>query len=263
MTCSRDQTTREVWTVLDKVRYEEMLPHEIVAARTACAVAYVPLGGVEWHGEHNCVGLDTVKIHALALKCAEAHGGLVMPPLFFGEPRESHLMEANSGHAALIAEKMGLPAGSFAPGYMNTSRLEEHERYIRLLVHVLFEMQSLGFRAIVLMAGHYPLLRHARAAVEIYGLEGISRAWACTGYELVRDEIPEAGDHAAAWETSLMLALRPDLVDLSRLPGSGLPEALIGVHGRDPRKFASAEYGQRGVEAIVRRIGEKVREMLA
>jgi creatinine amidohydrolase len=247
----------------DKVRYEEMLPHEIAAARTACAAAYVPLGGVEWHGEHNCVGLDTVKIHALAIRCAEAHGGLVMPPLFFGEPRESHLMEANSGHAALIAEKMALRPENFAPGYMHTSRLEEHERYVRLLVHVLFQMQSLGFRAIVLMAGHYPLLRHARAAVEIYSLEGTSRAWACSGYELVRDEIPEAGDHAAAWETSLMLVLRPDLVDLSRLPTSGGPETLIGVHGRDPRQFASEEYGRRGVEAIMRRVGEKVKDLLA
>jgi len=246
-----------------KVRYEEMLPHDIVAAREACPVVYVPLGGVEWHGEHNCVGLDTVKIHALAMKCAEAHGGLVMPPLFFGEPRESHLMEANSGHAKLIAEKMSLPFENFAPGYMQSLRLEEHERYVRLLVHILFQMQSLGFRAVVLMAGHYPLLRHARAAIEIYGLEGKCKAWACTGYELVRDEIPNAGDHAAAWETSLMMALRPDLVDLSRLPEGDGPDVLVGVGGRDPRKFASVEFGQRGVEAVVRRVGEKVKEMLA
>jgi len=135
-------------------------------------------------------------------------------------------------------------------------------RYVRLLLHVLFEMESLGFRVIVLMAGHYPLLRHARAAIEIYSLEGASRAWACTGYELVRDEIPDSGDHAAAWETSLMLALRPDLVDLSRLPAGDDPDALVGVHGRDPRKFASREYGERGVEAIVRRVGEKVRALL-
>ncbi len=246
-----------------KVRYEEMLPHEIAAARAACSAVYVPIGGVEWHGEQNCVGLDTVKIHALAMKCAEEIGGLVMPPLFFGEPRQTHLMEANHDPDGRIAEKMGLPRENFASGYMQVSTREEDERYVRLLVHVLLQMQSLGFRAIVVVAGHYPLLHHARAAVELYGLQGSSRAWACTGYELVRDEIPEAGDHAAAWETSLMLALRPDLVDLSRLPAGGGPEALIGVWGRDPRKHASAEFGQRGVEAIVRRIGEKVAELLA
>ena len=246
-----------------KVRYEEMLPHEIVAARTARPVAYVPIGGVEWHGEHNCVGLDTVKIHALAMRCAEAAGGLVMPPLFFGEPRGTHLMEANHDQNGRIAAKMGLPRESFSPGYMHASAREEDERYVQLLVHVLCEMQSLGFRAIVLMAGHYPLLHHARAAVELYRLQGTARAWACTGYELVREEIPEAGDHAAAWETSLMLALRPDLVDLSRLPAEDGPEALIGIGGRDPRQHASAAFGRQGVEAIVRHIGEKVKEMLA
>jgi creatinine amidohydrolase len=245
-----------------KVRYEEMLPHEIVAARAERPVVYVPLGGVEWHGEHNCVGLDTVKIHALAMRCAEEIGGMAMPPLFFGEPRESGLMEANHDPDGRIAEKMGLPRENFAPGYMQAGRLEEDQRYVRLLVHMLFQMQSLGFRAIVLMAGHYPLLHHARAAVESYRLQGASRAWACTGYELVRDEIPEAGDHAAAWETSLMLALRPDLVDLSRLPAEGGPEALIGVGGRDPRAHASEEFGRRGVEAVVRRVKERVMEMV-
>jgi creatinine amidohydrolase/Fe(II)-dependent formamide hydrolase-like protein len=98
--------------------------------------------------------------------------------------------------------------------------------------------------------------------VELYHLQGRARAWACTGYELVEGEIPEAGDHAAAWETSLMLALRPDLVDLSRLPAEGDEEALIGVWGRDPRKHASVEFGRQGVEAIVRRVGEKVRGLL-
>ena len=62
-----------------KVRYEEMLPHEVVAARTETPLAYLPIGGIEWHGEHNCLGLDTVKIHALALRCAQAGGGLVFP----------------------------------------------------------------------------------------------------------------------------------------------------------------------------------------
>lgn len=246
-----------------KVRYEEMLPHEIAAARTECPVVYVPLGGVEWHGEQNCVGLDTVKIHALAMKCAEAHGGLAMPPLFFGEPREQYLMEANHDPGGRIAGKMGLPTQNFAPGYMRTAPLEEDLRYLRLLLHVLFQMQSLGFKAIVLMAGHYPLLRHARAAAEIYSLQGASGAWACTGYELVGDEIPHAGDHAAAWETSLMMALRPDLVDMDRLPSEGGEEALIGIGGRDPRVHASEEFGRRGVEAIVKRVGAKVKELLA
>lgn len=248
---------------MKKVRYEEMLPHEVVEARTKCPAVYLPIGGIEWHGEHNCLGLDTVKIHALAMRCAEKIGGMAFPPLFYGEPRESYLMEANHDPDGGIRMKMALPEGSFAPGYMEERRREADLRYVDLLLHVLYQLRSLGFKVIVVMAGHYPLLRHATAAAELFNLEtlGAATAWACTGYELVRDTIPHAGDHAAAWETSLMMALRPELVDLSRLPKD--PNAkLIGVGGRDPRRSASKEYGEQGVAAIVGCVEEKVRQLL-
>jgi len=252
-----------------KVRYEEMLPHEIVAARSACPVVYVAFGGIEWHGEQNCVGLDTLKAHAIAVRCAQAHGGLVMPPLFYGEPRDrgSVLLEADYNVDRKVTAKMGLPPDSFAPGYMHTTSLEESERYVRLLVHVLFQMQSLGFRLIVMLAGHAPSLSHARAAADIYALHGSARVWTGIDYDLVQDQfpglVPGAGDHAAMWETSLMIALRPELVDLSRLPSDVPAEDLIGIYGQDPRKHASREYGESAVAAIVRRMGEKVAELLS
>jgi len=252
-----------------KVRYEEMLPHEIVEARKACPVVYLPIGGIEWHGEHNWVGLDTLKAHALALRCAEAHGGLVMPPLFYGEPRDrgSSLLEADYNVEGKVTDKMQLPADSFAPGYMHTLSLEEHSRYVRLLLHLLFQMQSLGFRVVIIVAGHAPSLGPARAAIELYSLHGSCRAWAFIDYELVQDEfpgeIPGAGDHAATWETSLMSALHPGSVDLSRLPPPTSSEPLIGIYGRDPRLYASREYGDRAVAAILRRMEGKVRELLA
>ena len=43
---------------MEKVRYEEMLPHEIVARRRRFPVAFIGLGGLEWHGEHMAVGND-------------------------------------------------------------------------------------------------------------------------------------------------------------------------------------------------------------
>ena len=241
---------------MGKVRYHEMLPHEIVAAREACPICYVPIGGVEWHGEHLAVGNDTLKADMLAVRCAEQGGGLAFPPLYSGEPRESHLMEANSEpyHREGIAAKMHLPATNFAPGYMGRSYHEADRSYIELLVHILRQTESLGFRVMTLLAGHYPLIHHARAACEWYslGLPTVpsTRAWACSGYELVRDQIPDAGDHAAKWETSLLMALRPDCVDMSRLPADP-QEKLIGVGGTDPRGTASLSYGERGVQAVV------------
>jgi hypothetical protein len=170
-------------------------------------------------------------------------------------------MEANHDPAGKIAEKMHLARENFAPGYMHRAPDVQDRAYIDLLVHIMHELQSLGFKVIVVIAGHYPLLRHAKAAVELYSLNGKAKAWAVTGYELVRDQIPDAGDHAAAWETSLMMVLRPDLVDLSVLPkDTSVP--LIGVHGRDPRVHASVEYGQRGVKAVVDAIVAGARRLL-
>ena len=248
---------------MPKVRYEEMLPHEVVEARTKCPVAYLPCGGIEWHGEHNCLGLDTVKIHAIAMKCAEEIGGLSFPALFYGEPREHYLMEANHDPEGGIAGKMALPTENFAPGYMDEQQREADRRYVDLLLHISHQLKSLGFKVIVIMAGHYPLLNHARAACELFNLQTrrAAAAWACTGYELVRAEIPTAGDHAAAWETSLMMVLRPELVDLDRLPKDP-DEKLIGVGGRDPREHACVEYGQQGLELIIERVAEKVAELL-
>lgn len=67
---------------MGKVRYEEMLPHEIVEARTRVPIAYLSIGGLEWHGEHLAVGNDTLKAHALAVRAAEQGGGLAFPPFY-------------------------------------------------------------------------------------------------------------------------------------------------------------------------------------
>jgi creatinine amidohydrolase/Fe(II)-dependent formamide hydrolase-like protein len=60
-------------------------------------------------------------------------------------------------------------------------------------------------------------------------------------------------DHAARNETSLMMHLRPDLVDPSRLPQSRStwPQ---GVAGEDPRD-ATAAYGRECFESSVELVG--------
>ncbi|MFH0964682.1 MAG: creatininase family protein [Planctomycetota bacterium] len=248
------------------VRYEELRPRDIVVARKRCPVAYLPIGGVEWHGVHLPVGNDTLKAHALCVRIAELTGGLVFPPLFWGENRERALMEINPESCAGIAGEMGLPREDFLSGYMHESADESDFAYTRLLVHCMHEIASLGFKVIVISAGHYPLIHHARAAIELFELhrryQRPVKAWAFTGFELVREEFPHAGDHAAHWETSLLMELRPELVDLTALPGDPTV-TLVGVSGLDPRVHASREIGARGVEAISVKVAEKVRTMLA
>ena len=248
---------------MEKVKYEEMLPHEIVKAREKYPVAYLPIGVLEWHGEHLAVGNDTLKVHALAVKCAESIGGLVFPPLYYGESRESHLMDVNHDPDGKIASKMGLPRSNFAPGYMKKSVYEQEKFYIDLLVHIMRQIKSLGFKVIVILAGHYPLFNHAEAAARLYSLDyGSVKVLTVIGYELVRDVIPDAGDHAGKWETSLLMVLRPDCVDMKKLP-KDRKKKLTGVSAdnNDPRN-ASFEYGKKGIETVIDRIRTKIKELL-
>ncbi len=246
-------------TVTKKVRFEEMLPGQIIEARTAHPVAYLPIGGLEWHGRHNCIGLDAVKIHGVCMNIARETGGVVFPPLFYGDQREHHLMDANHDPDGLIAADYGLPKDNFRPGYMGDSSFERSEMMVSLLVHILHEMASFGFKVLVIAAGHYPLLSVARSACQLYYRDRGVIPWAFTGYELVRDELPEAGDHAGPWETSLMLALREDLVDLSKAKG---PSAIDGLYEK-VHEGSSAEYGGRALAALTRKVSSTNVQLLA
>jgi creatinine amidohydrolase len=246
-----------------KVRYEEMKPHEIVAARKEKPVAYLPIGGIEWHGEHNPVGLDTVKAHELCIRAAQKGGGLTMPALFWGESRESGLLEFNHDQDGKVAGKMGLPKENFTPGYMGGVTVEqEHAFYEQLLTHIYYQLKSLGFRVIFVLCGHYPLKQFAqRTAQQFVEKNPNIRIYAGIEADPVRDIYPKGGDHAGRWETSIMRTLRPELVDVSVLPkDKSIPP--IGVYGEDPRSDDLEEFGRKVTQDIIDRMVATTDKML-
>lgn len=249
-----------------EVRYHMLRPGQVVARRQECPVVYIPIGTLEWHGLHNPLGADTLQAEGLALMCAQRGGGLVFPPLYFGESRLEALMEANAGDRAEIAERMGLPPDNFLPDRMPFSATEQALNYHKLLLHILAEAETLGFEVGVLVAGHYPLIDHARAAVLEFNQRDLSRrpgmlAWATVDYLLVRDQYEAAGDHAAGWETSHVMALHPHTVDIGVLPPKG--ERLIGVGGRMAPQDATAEFGRETFDAAAEIIVREVQHRLA
>jgi creatinine amidohydrolase len=78
----------------------------------------------------------------------------------------------------------------------------------------------------------------------------------CLPHEFIVDQAKQLGaaigDHGGRWETSVLLALRPDLVDLSRLSKGGKKNP-AGVDGEHPRK-ATPEFGRRCVHAMVQKM---------
>ena len=247
-----------------EVRYERLRPEQIVAKRKACSVAYLPIGTIEWHGEHNPVGLDTLKIHGLLIKCAQKIGGLVFPPLYYGENREQALMETNTKHRNGISEKMALPSENFLPGYMVEPISIQNRNYQNLLIHIFHEIKSLGFKVLIVGAGHYPLLDHARSAAALFHQEQSKPkmvTWAMIGYELVKGKFKPCGDHAGKWETSLLMYLDPGMQDISVLQNDSFAEP-IGASDNGI-KDSTSEFGKEAVEAIVEAVSLKVFYFLA
>jgi creatinine amidohydrolase len=249
----------------EEVLYHRLRPSQIVARRTACPVAYVPLGTLEWHGHHNPLGADGLQAEALCVECARKGGGIAFPTLWYGENRIESLMEANAVDREDIAREMELPPENFSAAKHPFSAMDQALNYQRLLLHILTEVQSLGFKVGVLVAGHYPLYDHARAAVLIHNRSELSKrggmlAWSCIDYHLIRDKYPFSGDHAGGWETSHLLHMHPDLVDMKCLPQKG--GHMVGVNGDMPPQDATATFGRETLEHAVNIVVSEVRHRL-
>jgi creatinine amidohydrolase len=248
-----------------EVRYHMLRPAQVRERRAATPVVYIPVGTIEWHGPQNPLGADTLQAEGLSLLCARMGGGLVFPPLYYGESRSESLMEATAADRGEIAAAMGLPPDNFLPERQPFTATEQVLNYQRLLLHVLAEAESLGFAVAVIVAGHYPLIDHARSAVLLFNKRRYSKyhgmlAWACVDYLLVRGSHPDAGDHAAGWETSHLMALQPQAVDLTTLPPKGAP--LVGIMGAMPPQDSTAEFGARTLREAAEIVVQEVKHRL-
>ena len=252
---------------MEKVRYEEMLPHEIVARRKRFPAAFIGLGGLEWHGEHLAVGNDALKATKLCELAAAAGGGFARPTIWFGEPRTTRLLEANHNQGGAVTDRMELPARNFTTRHFGISEADQAAFYQQLIYHTLVQMNQLGMMAVCFLAGHYPLKGWADKAIgRFHRVRRFRGTRAFCGiefhYPVPENRAKAGGDHAAHWETSYLWYLRPDCVDMSVYLGRETEE-LVGVFGQDPRKHASVELGRRGVRLIVRGMVAKARQLIA
>jgi len=248
---------------MEKVRYEEMLPHEIVARRRKFPAAFIGLGGLEWHGEHLAVGNDALKAEKLCELAAARSGGFALPTLWYGEPRTSHLLEADHDPDGSVSRKMKFQKKKFAEAQFGKTAEEQADFYTNLVYHTLVQMNSLEMRAVCFLCGHYPLHSWASKAVKRFnGAFKDTRAYAGIEFHYVRKTPHVGGDHAAKWETSYLWYLRPDCVDMSVYLGRE-KEPLTGVVGVDPREEATIEIGRKGCDLIVEGMVRKARQLIA
>jgi creatinine amidohydrolase len=215
--------------VRETIQWERMLPVEFRAAVVALPVVFLPLGTVEWHGEHNALGLDALKAHELCVRAAHrAGGGVVHPPVYGG-------MGGLDKPATVVME------GETA---------WENSLLRPWLEKLCSEFQRIGFQAAIILTGHYGhnqqiVVRETAARMSErlqIPILGTPEYW------LAHDD-GYLGDHAGIGETSLLWHLHPELVAMDRIRSD--PD-----YGRDDRieKGSSPELGRRYATTIVERL---------
>ena len=234
----------------ETVQWEELLSKEFAERLEACPVCYMPLGTLERHGSHLPFGQDEMKAHGLCVAAAAKHGGIVLPPLHWGtHGRRADDYKRGDPSVRVTAKQ---PAGSV---YISEGCL------MNLLMEMLREVEYAGFKVVVALTGHYPMVQvdAVKAAAAQYQTTSPMKIWALAEYEL-SGEVEVGKDHAGKWETSLFWALYPDLVDMDRCPDPDTGQFLW----TNPEALeASPELGQRLVDYIADRLGEGAARLLA
>ncbi|MFN3649001.1 MAG: creatininase family protein [Armatimonadota bacterium] len=234
-----------------EVRWERMFPDELERAFAACPVVYFSYGLCEPHGPHNAVGLDSLKAHGLACAAAREHGGVAAPPDYW------HIHEL--GGFGAWAERH---VGQIERAWLTAVPPWHH---FKTVLYHLRVADRLGFHAAILLTGHYgPNWEDLKRLVELVQPHVGTRLYALPDFEANVPGFPgdgKGGDHAGKVETSLLWALEPGCVDVSRLPAPDAPgpHFAMGVDAAE----ANRRVGERMVADEVRWLGAKANDLLA
>jgi creatinine amidohydrolase len=232
-------------------RLTELRINEVRAIAAEKPLILIPIGTIEWHTSHLPLGVDTLITEKVCEDISSGTGVVVAPTLACGISRNLKPEE----------------------GYFGTVDTISEETLANLIAELLRGYAKMGFKKAILMSGHFENEHYAAI------MAGINQVKEIQGYFMAPPQFceeyiedlgdvsltwPYASDHAAEWETSMMLYYYPETVDMANapetieLPMPGIPEY---IRKRYPRR-ASREYGQKLVEAIIPNGIKKINEMI-
>jgi creatinine amidohydrolase/Fe(II)-dependent formamide hydrolase-like protein len=244
------------------MRYELMLPHQIRRAIGEHWPVVLPLGVLEYHGEHMAVGMDTIAVIEALNDIEREIDIVILPPFYYGAA--SYAVEPPEGNGSLQVDAATLfPLAQS----MFTGLLRIGFRNIHFFIH--HQSENFGAGMPTDLAFKFAARQAIFAFLEKergegwWGKRGMADYYAqheagddpfnwIKGHPLMTPEIiaQYPFDHAGVGETSLMLAMRPDAVDMSRLDDA----KWYSTSARE----ATAELGSKGR----RLIAEYLREVL-
>lgn len=230
-------------------------------------VLMLPVGALEQHGHHMCMNVDVLLPTAVCQRVAERIQALVLPGLQYGY--KSQQKSGGGNH---------FPGTTSLDGATLTGTVQD----------IIRELARHGARRLVLMNGHYEnsmfIVEGIDLALRELRYAGIHdfKVVVLSYWDFVKDPAviqrlyPEGFlgwdiEHGGVFETSLMLALYPDLVDLGKVvdhpPATFPPYDVFPVDpSRTPApgtlssaKNASREKGELILEVCVQGIADAIR----
>ena len=201
-------------------KFAEM-PRLAISETAADATVVLPLGSTEQHGRHLPVSVDTCVVTALAEAAVERASHevpiLLLPTLPFGFAHHH------------------LPLGGTVSLRSTT--------YVEVLVDIVTGLVGQGFGSVVLLNGHGGNEAAMRVAVDRLTYEdGLELQIAAASYwTIAADSVAALAldsslipGHAGHFETSLMLAISPELVQLADRPSDDVVRQPISSTGAEP-----------------------------
>lgn len=237
---------------MSEVRWERLFHDQLEERFAACPVLYFAYGLCEPHGPQNTLGLDALKAHAIACAAARANGGIVAPLDFW------HIHD--SGTYAAWGRRA---IGELPRPWLTCMSPWQHFRNI---CYHLRTADSLGFHAAIFLTGHYgPNWQDLKTLLDLAQPHVGTRLYGLPDFEanqpgFDRDN-KSGGDHAGKVETSLLWALEPECVDVSRLPPPDEPGPHFAMGGTAHQ--SDRRVGERMVQDEVAYLGELAERLLA
>jgi len=207
----------------DNIVISEMTWTEVDEAMKDRPVAIVPVGATEAHGPHLPLGTDTVIATEMARRGAlklKEHGVacLLLPPVSF-----------------TVTD-----LGAELPGTLTLQPDTEVALLKDLAISVAKKFRAVAFANTQLEPRHMECLRKAvdearKGGASVCIVDISKKRWA----DLMGESFLQ-GDHAGAWETSLMMAAAPDMVRDSVRRNLAPVEGLAAGLKRGAKTFAEA-----------------------
>lgn len=237
-----------------EVRIQYLRPGELLNILEQFPVAYQPVGTVEWHGRQNPLGCDTLKAESLCIEAAKKTGGAVMPPLFFATDSVRDL-----GHG--MGCGMDAVAGFQLPGSFYKMQNGLLKDFIKAACA---NYLSGGFKLVVIVSGHNALMQQFLFDEICYDMksdDGVEPVCFTMEYTTIEEGNPKRySDHAGYYETSMMMHLAGDRVNLHANDGYENPNLAISTVR--PINEASAEEGRACFELQIDGLAKYARQKL-